>query len=75
MNGFIDIILFGYRIGGINKKENSIIHSLPEKYTTIISGKRFEIQELKYNLVETENDTFYELDFEDLLIRFKNGRK
>lgn len=75
-NGFIDILLFGYRIASIkNSNKNTklcpIFHPLPEKYTLKFSGKCFEIKELKYNLVETNEDIYYEMDFEYLLRQLK----
>jgi len=73
MNGFIDIILFGFRIGSTNHKQDYIYHPLPQSYIFNISGRRFEVTELKFKLNESENDVFYELDFQDLLKRLKNG--
>jgi len=74
MNGFTDILLFGYKIGSINKLDDTITHPIPKKYILKISGKRFEIEELKYKLIETEHDIFYELDFEDLLKRLNRKK-
>lgn len=73
MNGFIDILLFGIKIGSTNLKHNSIYHPLPQPYMFNISGKNFEVTELKFKLNESENDIFYEMDFGDLLRRL-NGK-
>lgn len=73
MNDFIDIVLFGFRIGSTNHKQDDIYHPLPQSYTFNISGRCFEVTELKFKLNETENDIFYEMDFEDLLKSLKNG--
>jgi hypothetical protein len=71
MNNFIDITFFGYKIGSLSngKREKILMWPLPKKYILKISGRHFEIEELKYKLVETEDDIFYEMDFEWLLKR------
>lgn len=69
-NGFIDIVLFGYKIGSIaNSGKKELIH--PHEFTLKINGRNIKFDELKYKLIETETDAYYELDFVDLLKQLK----
>lgn len=67
----IDILLFGIRIGSTNYKQDYIYHPLPLPYTFKLTGRDFEVTELRFRLIETDDDILYDLDFLDLLKRLK----